>query len=131
MTAGVAPDQVAESAQKDAVKPTFSTVSLKPKRLTGRYVFTVEQAAQVAGIEAALRRDLGDAVMAKMSDQIINGDGSSGVNVKGFLTAITEPTVPGSESGYANYAAVGAQGVDGIHAELESEVCVIAGSREL
>ena len=45
LTAGVAPDQVAESAQKDAVKPTFETVSLKPKRLTGRYVFTVEQAA--------------------------------------------------------------------------------------
>ena len=75
---------IAESAQKDAVKPTFSTVSLKPKRLTGRYVFTVEQAAQVAGIEAALRRDLADAVMAKMSNQVINGDGS-GVNVKGFL----------------------------------------------
>ena len=126
LTAGVAPDQVAESAQKDAVKPTFTTVSLKPKRLTGRYVFTVEQAAQVAGIEAALRRDLGDAVMAKMSNQVINGDGS-GVNVKGFLTAITEPTVPGSESGYAAYAAVGAQGVDGIHAELESEVCVLLG----
>ena len=126
LTAGVAPDQVAESAQKDAVKPTFTTVSLKPKRLTGRYVFTVEQAAQVAGIEAALRRDLGDAVMAKMSDQVINGDGSS-PNVKGFLTAITEPAVPGSESGYAAYAAVGAQGVDGIHAELESEVCVLLG----
>ena len=126
LTAGVAPDQIAESAQKDAVKPTFTTVSLKPKRLTGRYVFTVEQAAQVAGIEAALRRDLGDAVMAKMSNQVINGDGSS-PNVKGFLTAITEPAVPGSESGYADYAAVGAQGVDGIHAELESEVCVLLG----
>ena len=126
LTAGVAPDQVAESAQKDAVKPTFTTVSLKPKRLTGRYVFTVEQAAQVAGIEAALRRDLGDAVMAKMSNQVINGDGT-GVNVKGFLTALTAPDVPGSESGYAAYAAVGAKGVDGIHAELESEVCVLLG----
>ena len=126
LVGGVAPDQVAESAQKDAVKPTFETVSLKPKRLTGRYVFTVEQAAQVAGIEAALRRDLGDAVMAKMSNQVINGDGT-GVNVKGFLTALTAPDVPGSESGYAAYAAVGAKGVDGIHAELESEVCVLLG----
>ena len=126
LTAGVAPDQVAESVQKDAVKPTFTTVSLKPKRLTGRYVFTVEQAAQVAGIEAALRRDLADAVMAKMSNQLIDGDGTA-PNVKGFLTALTEPAVPGSESGYADYAAVGAQGVDGIHAELESEVCVLLG----
>ena len=66
-----------ERAERRCKADFYETVSLKPKRLTGRYVFTVEQAAQVAGIEAALRRDLGDAVMAKMSDQVINGDGSS------------------------------------------------------
>ena len=126
LVGGVSPAQVAESATNEATKPTFQTVALKPKRLTGRYVFTVEQAAQVSGIEAALRRDLADAVMARMSDQIINGNGTA-PNVKGFLTALTAPDVPGSESGYSDYAAVGAQGVDGIHAELESQVCVLLG----
>ena len=78
LTAGVAPDQVCRERAKRRCKTDLHNRFLETeKRLTGRYVFTVEQAAQVSGIEAALRRDLADAVMAKMSDQVINGDGSS------------------------------------------------------
>ena len=48
-------------------------------------------AASVADIEQALRRDLGDAVKAKMSDAIINGLAptnahESAIRVQGFLT---------------------------------------------
>ena len=43
------------------------------RRLTGKYEYTHEQAAQVPELESALRRDLGDAVKAKMSEQILNG----------------------------------------------------------
>ena len=42
-----------------------ATETLKPKRLTGRYEFTHEMAAEVPGIEMALRRDLADAVQAR------------------------------------------------------------------
>ena len=75
ITGGVAPDQAVEGvAAADAVAAVFSTETLKPKRLTGRYEYTHEQAAQVPDIEAALRRDLADAVKSKMSALILSGD---------------------------------------------------------
>ncbi len=76
LTGGAAAAQVAEDAALgDAVAASFDTQVLKPKRLSGRYVFTVEQAAQVIGLEAALRRDLGDVIRASMSDAALNGNG--------------------------------------------------------
>ena len=44
--------------------------------LTGVFEYTHEIAASVADIESALRLDLADAVKSKMSDLIVNGDGS-------------------------------------------------------
>ncbi len=74
ITAGVAPGQVVEgTAAAAAVTAFFSTATLRPKRLTGRFEFTNEVNAQVLDLEAALRRDLADAVKSAMSDAILNG----------------------------------------------------------
>ena len=129
LTGGVAPTMKAEGTAADAaVAATFSTETLKPKRLTGKYEFTHEQAAQVADIEAALRRDLGDAVRAKMSDLILNGDESTNAHEPdGFLTKISAPTEPTAEATYADYAGVHATAVDGIHASMEGEVSSVIG----
>lgn len=126
LTGGAAPAQVAEKGKKDAAAATFDTTALKPKRLTGRYVWTVEQAAQVQGLEAALRRDLAAAVRAQMQEQVMSGDGA-GANVRGFLTALAAPAAPAAIASYADYAAVAAGAVDGIHAAMESEVGVVLG----
>ena len=126
LTGGAAPAQTAEKAGKDADPAAFSTQALKPKRLTGRYRWTAEQSAQVADLEAALRRDLADAVKAKMSDQAINGDGAD-ANVTGLLTRLAAPADPAAESGYSDYAGAAALGVDGIHATAEGEVSCLLG----
>ena len=109
LTAGVAPANVAEgTAAADAVAATFSTQTLKPKRLTGKYEYTHEQAAQVPMIESALRRDLADAVRSKMSGLILTGD--AGTNVyepNGFLTKLTAPTAPSTEADFAGYGLPG------------------------
>ena len=129
LTGGVAPVQKAEGgAANPAVTAAFSTETLKPKRLTGRYEFTHEQAAQVADIEQALRRDLADAVKSKMSDLILNGDESTNAHEPdGFLLKLAAPTDPTTESVYADYAGSHAGGVDGIHASMESEVSSVIG----
>ena len=92
LTGAAVPDQAKESvAAAAAVAATFDYANLKPKRLTGRYEYTHEMSASVADIEQALRRDLGDAVKAKMSDAIINGLAPTNTNpqyVQGFLTKI-------------------------------------------
>ena len=128
LTGGVAPIQTAEtSAAPAAVTAVFAAQSLKPKRLTGRYEFTYEQAAQVRDIEQALRRDLADAVRSGMNAQLFTGDGS-GQNITGFLTRLTAPTDPTAEAGYSDYAKSAASLVDGIHAGMESQVSCVIGT---
>ena len=129
ITGGVAPTQKAEGAAADAaVTAAFSTETLKPKRLTGRYEYTHEMNAQVLDLEQAFRRDLGDAVMAKMSDLILNGDEATNAEEPdGFLTTIPAPTAPSAEAAYADYASVAASAVDGIHAVSEREVGMVLG----
>ena len=129
LTGGVAPDMKAEgTAAADAVAAAFTTETLKPKRLTGKYEFTHEQAAQVADIEQALRRDLADAVKSKMSDLILNGnEGTNSHEPDGFLTTLAAPAAPAAEATYADYAGVHAVAVDGIHASMETEVSSVIG----
>ena len=139
ITAGVAPAQAKEgdAAAAAAVAATFAFANLKPKRLTGVYEFTGvyeythEEAASVAAIEQALRRDLADAVKSKMSDLIINGAAPTNANpqnVQGFLATITAPGDAGATATYADYAGSHASGIDGIHAEMETEVSSVIGS---
>ena len=129
LTGGVSPNMKAEGTAADAaVTATFTTETLKPKRLTGKYEFTHEQAAQVADIEQALRRDLGDSVRSKMSDLILNGNESTNAHEPdGFLTKIAAPTAPSAEAVYADYAGAHATAVDGIHASMETEVSSVIG----
>ena len=129
ITGGVAPAQRAEgSAAGAAVAATFSTEVLKPKRLTGRYEYTHEMAAQVPEIEAALRRDLVDAVRSQMNMLTLTGDETTNPQEPdGFLTVIAAPTAPTAEATYADYGGSHAQSVDGIHATMEKEVSSVVG----
>ena len=131
LTGGAAPAQAEEgTAAGAAVAGTFDYANLRPKRLTGVYEYTHEMGASVAAIEAALRRDLADAVRAKMSDLIINGAAPTTQdpqNVQGFLATITAPGDASATATYADYAASHAAGVDGIHSEMETEVSSIIG----
>ena len=127
ITGGVAPAEKAEgTAAADAVATAFSMQTLKPKRLTGKYEFTHEIAASVPDIEAALRRDLGDAVRARMESEIVNGTGAD-ARVRGFATAIAAPADAADVAVYADYAGAHALAVDGIHATMEGEVSSVIG----
>ena len=130
LATGVAPDMKAEGGAADAaVAATFTREVLKPKRLTGRYEFTHEIAAEVADLEQGLRRDLADAVKSKMSDRIINGDeATNAFDVDGFLTTVTAPTDASTEATFSDYGGAHAQGVDGIHAEMETQVQSVIGT---
>ena len=133
LTGGSAPAQTKEDAAHDAVAATFATTTLKPKRLTGRYRFTVEQRAQIGdGLESALRRDLAGAVEAAMCQTIVNGTAPNNANperVQGFLTKLTAPTAPTAAPTFAAGAALaGASSVlDGLHALTEGQVRIVIG----
>ena len=129
ITGGVAPEQKTETtAAPDAVTATFQTETLKPKRLTGRYLFSHEMAAQVLGLEPALRRDLTAAVRAKMNGLILTGnEATNAQEPDGFLTKLDAPGVPAAVASYATYAASHAASVDGIHAATENQVTSVIG----
>ena len=132
ISGGVAPAQAKEAAAAaDAVTATFATANLKPKRLTGAYEYTHEEAVSVADIEQALRRDLADAIKSKMSDLIINGIAPTDQNpqhVQGFLNTIAAPADAGATAAYPDYAGAHASGIDGIHADMETEVSSVIGT---
>ena len=129
ITGGVAPAQKAEGSPVDAaVAAAFTTETLKPKRLTGKYEFTHEVNVQVPDMEAALRRDLGDAVRSKMSDLIITGNETTNSHEPdGFATTLTAPADASATATYADYAGSHADAVDGIHASMETEVSSVIG----
>ena len=132
ITAGVTPAMAKEEAAATAaVEATFATATLKPKRLTGQYEYTHEEAASVADIEQALRRDLAGSIKAQMSNLIINGvapTNQNPQNVQGFLATISEPSDASATAVFADYAGAHAAGVDGIHAEMETEVSSVVGT---
>lgn len=129
LATGVAPDMKAEgTAAADAVAATFDTQTLKPKRLTGVYEYTHEQAAQVPEIEAALRRDLADAVRSKMSDLALNGDEDTNAHEpNGFLAKIDAPMAPSAVATFEDFSGSHALAVDGIHAQNEKQVSSVIG----
>ena len=131
ITGGVAPAQAKEGdAAATPVASTFGTANLKPKRLTGQYEYTHEVAASVPELEAALRRDLRDAVEAKMSDIVINGQAPTQQNpqhIEGFISELTA-TDDTSEATADRYGRLPSEAVDGIHAFQEGQVMCVLGT---
>ena len=117
------------TAAAAAAAATFTYANMKPKRLTGSYEYTVEMASSVQDLEQALRRDLADVIKSKMTDTIINGTAPTNSNpqhIQGFLTKITS-TDFGALATASTFGELHANGVDGIHASMETEVKSIIG----
>ena len=116
------------AAREDSDAATFSTTSLKPKKLTGAFKWTYEQALQIGpDLEASLRRDLTDSVRNLMNDQLVRGNGTS-PNITGLFGAIAAATdLSSAAATYATLSALHCEGVDGIHAAMESEVSSLIG----
>lgn len=130
ITSGVAPAmKKEESAAGAAVTAGFSYANLKPKRLTGQYEYTHEFAASVAAGEAALRRDLTDAVRSKMQDIIINGQAPTTQNpqhIEGFIAELTQEDDTAVATA-DRYGKLHSEAVDGIHGGKETEVMSVIG----
>ena len=128
LSGGAAAAQAAEGAAVDAAAATFASQTLKPKRLSARYLWSVEQSAQIGeGLEPAFRMDLGDALMAQMSRQAIAGTGVA-PQITGILTRIPVPDpAPAAQAAFADFSALSTAVVDGIHAESERQTSVLLG----
>ena len=129
-TSGAAGAFAAKGIAQDAEAATFTANVLTPKRVSARYLWRLEDAATLAGMEAALREDLGMTMVDRIDRQVISGDGA-GANLSGFLDEAAgplgaPPAAPGNESEFDDYVTALRNQVDGIYAENESAVRVLA-----
>ena len=131
LVGGVLPVQTKEeTAAGAAVAATFTVAALKPKRLSAKIEFTHEQSASVAGLEAAYKINLVDALRSRMQFEILNGTAPTAQQpqrVEGFFAKIAAPGNPAAIADYADYAGAHAVAVDGIHAEMETQVSSVIG----
>ena len=132
ITDGVAPAQTKEAtAAADPVVASIGTGSLKPKRLVGSYEFSWELQASLAGIEEALRADLAAAIRSAMSSAVINGVAPTETNpqhVQGFLSKLSGADLASAEAAASDYGKLHALAVDGLHAEMETQVMSVVGT---
>lgn len=110
VTAGV----VAESADAAETAGQFTVTSARPRRVTGAFRFTREDAARLSGMEEALRMNLGQVVGDQLDNQGVNGSASGDGTLKGLFAILDNPTAPAaSAEDFARYVTAVASHVDG------------------
>jgi len=127
MTGGVTPATVAKGATQDAQAGSFSITQATPHRMSARYLWRVEDAAQCGRqLENALRADLRQALAHGLDSAVFNGSGT----VEGLLDddVLTAPADPAKAAAWADFAKALASGVDGLYGKtVEADVRIVAG----
>ena len=127
MLTGTSADMKAPGVSQSAGAATFTGFTLEPKRLTGRYVWRIEDAAKLRNYEAALRLDLSAVMSDSMDNQIVNGTGADD-QVTGFFTELAAATVDDTATTWAEYLGKFTGLVDGINAYNLSDVRAVIGA---
>jgi len=125
---GTTAELKAPGAAEDAVAATFSSTVISPSRLQARYLWRVEDAALLEGLEDALRNDLRMALGDELDNEILTGNGTA-PHFRGLFKALGDGSL--IASGQATYAEAGglaAAGVDGIYAMTEADVRLLVGA---
>lgn len=123
---------VAPGAAQDAEAATFTPVICTPHRAAVRYLWRMEDAALLAGMEAALRPDLSLGLANRIDAEILSGDGT-GAHLSGFFDSAGGPLdAPAAATGAAadfDAATATLRGqVDGLYAEDEGALRLLVGS---
>ena len=129
LTAGTGADMRARGVAQDAEAATVTVTNLSPVRLAARYLFSVEDAANLPSIESVLRMDLADAIGDQMDAQILSGDGTA-PNVTGLFSGAGSLSVPSAETNRDTYESVVTKFhglVDGTYARHSSEIRLLVG----
>ena len=132
LTGGTTVSTQAKGAGQDAVAGSFGVLNLTPRRLTARYLFSVEDLAVLKGMESALREDLTSALMDGLDDAILNGNATA-PNVTGIIGGagqtggLTAPVAVTAESSYTSYLETIGSQIDGRYAHRASDIKMLIG----
>ena len=88
----------AKSAAADEQAGAFVVTTAQPRRITGSFKFTQEDAARLAGMEDALTMNLSSVLSDALDNQALNGSGSGDGTINGLLAILTNPSAPASNA---------------------------------
>ena len=104
----------AKGIKQDSTSATFSVVSSKPKRLTGRLSLTIEDLAEVGiAFENSLKQNLQMVMSDALDTQILSGDNAK-PNLNGLMPQLTEDSEPTGIIDFASFVESLAGQVDGL-----------------
>ena len=107
----------AKSAAADEQAGAFVVTTAQPRRITGSFKFTQEDAARLAGMEDALTMNLSSVLSDALDNQAINGSGTGDGTLNGLLNRLTNPSAPAAnQENFARYVAAFGSHVDGTFA---------------
>ena len=132
LTSAIAPKTYAKGTANESLAATFTPKTLKPRRLQASYLFRIEDMAELAGMEEALRDDLSNAMAEELDKAILSDDEttSGGLNeVNGFVNAITASDKSSEVVTFQDFIELYADQVDGRYAQSTSDVKVLTGSK--
>ena len=131
-TAGASGGQIERTEAKAAASQTIGVAELKPKRNSAHIVFSLEDSYRLPGLEAALRRDMADAVMENVDKAVFLGGSSQGsasvADIVGLNTAtdVVEKTITQSNKvKAANTIAEFVELIDGKHATMPGDLKIV------
>ena len=132
-TAGGTPAQRGRSEAIADGAWTIGVSTLKPTRQGIRYVYNIEDAARVPGLESALERDLRAALRERVDHTIFAGDSGANENtadISGFFDLVTGGNAKTITQSNKTKPAETLQAflalVDGLHAETMGDLNVVA-----
>ena len=112
---------VSKSKNVPLTAGAYSTVTCTPTRYGGSFDYAVEDAAVLAGHEAALRENLDLVLSNAFDDLMINGqtaDAAAGKPaLSGMLALVTPPTAEGTTDTFATYSTKAWAAMDGLYAD--------------
>lgn len=83
-----------EVAAADDGSGSFSSVTLSPKRITGKFPISLQFLAQTTpDVEAAIRRDIAFALNAKLEETLLGDEAGSATKPAGLFYGLTPETV--------------------------------------
>ena len=84
----------AKSAAADEQAGAFVVTTAQPRRVTGSFKFTAEDAARLDGMESALTMNLSSVLSDALDNQAINGSGSGDGSINGLFNRLSDPSAP-------------------------------------
>ena len=107
----------AKSAAADESAGAFVVTTAAPRRVTGSFKFTAEDAARLDGMESALSMNLSSVLSDALDNQAINGSGTGDGTINGLFNRLSDPSAPATgQETFARYVTAFGSHVDGTFA---------------